>query len=213
MVYILKLVQLDSDLTVPEIPLRLALHGLLLEIVPLVIEFFASGQADLYFDAAVFEVDLKRHEGVALGLYLSRQFHDLALMQQEPSSSQGLAVENIALFIRADIHTVHKSFAVVDRDISFLDTALALTDGFHLCAEQLDPCLIFFLYKIIMVGFLVVCYQFDRILAAHFLPFLPFPFLLPVCLPALPDSTLPVRSIKGLSLRGLPTFFFRPPFV
>ena len=55
MVYILKLVQLDSDLTVPEIPLRLALHGLLLEIVPLVIEFFASGQADLYFDAAVFD--------------------------------------------------------------------------------------------------------------------------------------------------------------
>ena len=131
-------------------------------------------------------------------------------MQQKSLSSEGLAVEDVALLIGTDVHTVHKCFAVVDRDIGFLDTALSLADGFHLCAEQFDPRLIFFFYKIVVVGFLVVRHQFDRILAAHFLPFLPLPLLLPVCLPALPESILPVRSIKGLSLPFFLLFFCRP---
>ena len=64
---------LHLDLAVAEIPLRLALHGLLLEVIALVVELLASGEADLYFDPAVLEVDLQGHQGIALGLNLAGQ--------------------------------------------------------------------------------------------------------------------------------------------
>ena len=119
---------LHLDLAVAEIPLGLPLHCLLLEVVALVVKFLASGEADLYFDPAVLEVDLERHQSVALGLNLSGQLHDLPLVQEQTPFSEGLAVENIALLVGADIHALHESFAVINGDIGLLDAALALAD-------------------------------------------------------------------------------------
>ena len=166
----------DLDLAIPEVPLHLALHCLFLEVVSLVVELLASRKTDLHLDASVLEVDLKRHQGVALGLHLSGKFHDLALVKQELSLSEGLAVENIAFLVGTDIHTLHKGFAVINGDIGLLDAALALPDRFHLCSEQFDPCLVFLFYEIVVVGLLVVASILPvRSRNSFFLPlFLPF---------------------------------------
>ena len=66
---------------------------------------------------------------------------------------------------------------MINGDIGLLNAALALADGFHFCSEQLDPCLVFLFYEIVVVGLLVVGHQLDRFLGAHFLPFLSLCFL------------------------------------
>ena len=211
LVYIRKPFQLDSNLAVAEISLGLPLHGFLLEVVTLVVELLATCEANLYFDPAVLEIDLKGHQGVALGLDLAGQLHDLALVQEQAPLSEWLAVENIAFLVGADIHSLYESFAVINGDIGLLDAALALADGLHLCSEQFDPRLILLFYEIIVVSLLVVGNQLDRFLGAHFLPFLSLCFLRPVCLPDLPARILPVRSRNSFFLPFLLPFSLSGP--
>ena len=149
----------DRDLVVP---FHFPLHILLPDILALVIELLAPCQTDLDLDPAVLEIDLQGHQGIALGLDLAGQLEDLSLVQEQAAFAQGLTVEDIALFIRADVHAFNESFSMIDGYISFLDTALAHADRFDLCSEKLDPAFVFFFYKVIVVGLLVVGYQLHR---------------------------------------------------
>ena len=149
----------DRDLVVP---FHFPFHILLPDILALVIELFAPCQADLDLDPSVFEVDLQGHQGIALGLDLAGQLEDLSLVQEQAAFAQGLTVEDIALFIGADVHALNESFSVINGYISFFDAAFAHTDRLDLGSEKLDPAFVFFFYKVIVVGLLVVGYQLHR---------------------------------------------------
>ena len=89
------------------IALRLAADSLFAQIVALVIEFFAPRKPDFNLDQSLFEIYLKRHNGIPLGLDLALQPEDLALVQKQPSSAEGFPVKNIALLIGTDIHSLY----------------------------------------------------------------------------------------------------------
>ena len=91
-----------------ELALRLAAHVLLRDIRPLVIELFASRKSDLDLDSGISEIDLKRNNREALlGRFLLK-FQNLIFMHEKFLDAERIAVENISLFIRADMHSLDK---------------------------------------------------------------------------------------------------------
>lgn len=52
----------------------------------------------------------------------------LALVQQKPPRPQGVTVEDIALFVRGNVHSVNEHLTVVDLAVALLKVKLALTD-------------------------------------------------------------------------------------
>ena len=81
-------------------------------------------------------------------------------MHQQPPGTNGIAVENIAVFVRADVHAVNVQLAVFDRTVRVFQIQRALTDGFDLRAAQLDAGFVARFDEIIMARFAVDCCSF-----------------------------------------------------
>ena len=79
-------------------------------------------------------------------------------MHQKFLRSQWIFVEDIALFIGTDMHSVYDHFALFNADKCFFDTAFSHAQRLYLCAVKFHTCLVFFLQKIIMVSLLVIRY-------------------------------------------------------
>ena len=133
-----------------------ALHVAAGGILALIIQLFAAAYTELELDAGAFEIKRERYEGVALLFDDTEQAVDLPLMKQELAHTHRVAVENIALFIRADMHSVDEHFAVHDRTPGILQVDTAAAQRFHLGAHKLNAGFERFLDKIIVVGFFVL---------------------------------------------------------
>ena len=102
----------ESDLQfIPVFPFRFAAHSFFAQVIPFVIELFAAGQTDLYFDKSLFKIDLEGHDRISLSLYLSLETKDLLFVQEEPAASEGFPVKNIPLLIRTYVHAFNKGLA------------------------------------------------------------------------------------------------------
>ena len=82
-------------------------------------------------------------------------------MHQQFSCPERVFVEDVALLVGIDVHTIDIDLVLVDPHEGFLDAAFSHTDGFDFRSKQLNAALKFLIDKIVMVSLLVVSYQFD----------------------------------------------------
>ena len=145
---------LHPDLVVS---LALPVQFLPAQVFPLIVELLASGKTDLNFTPPALQVDLERNQCIALDLNGAGEFGNFRFVKQELPLAQRIAVEDIALLIRADIHSLDKGLSVVHAHIGFLDADLSLPDRLDLRAVKDNSALIFFFDKIIVVGLFIIC--------------------------------------------------------
>ena len=88
------------------------------------------------------------------------ELHDLALVHQKLAVAERLAVEDVAFFVGAYVHSDDEKLAVFDRAVGILKVYRALTDAFYLCAEKSDARFVFLIHEIVVVGFFILCDYF-----------------------------------------------------
>ena len=132
----------------------------------LVIELFALGKTQLDFDPGVGEIDGQGDESHAVLFDGAVQAHDLALVHEQLTRAAGILVENIALFIGADVHAVDGKLPVLDDAVGVLQVDVALTDGLDLCPHKGDARLELFQNEIVVVSFTVFGDDLDAV-ACH----------------------------------------------
>ena len=99
----------------------------------------ALGQGNLDLDPPLLcEHHLGRDEGVAFFADLADEPLDLLAVEKKLFLPKGIVVENIGLFVRADVHMDKENLAVPDFGVAVLQADPALPDGFHLAAQQGD---------------------------------------------------------------------------
>lgn len=132
-------------------------HIPFLDALAFIIEFLALCDSDFNLHiSSIVQIHLGRNEGIAILGLRFLQGADFSLVEQKSPSPQRISVEDIAHFVRADIHADNKSLSIFDFDIGLANAALARADGFDLRSEELQPRLIGVLYKIIMISLFVL---------------------------------------------------------
>ena len=137
--------------------------------MPLVIELFAPRQADLYLDHGVLEIDREGDQGIALLGDLANHLPDLISVEKELADPERIPVEDVSLLIGADVHAIDEHLPLFLPDEGLLDGTPAHADRLDLRADQGDPGLVFFFYKIIVIRLLVVGDQLRSFFLCHFL--------------------------------------------
>ncbi len=122
----------DSQVCTFEVTLKLAALVLLCHIGTLVIQLFAAAETDLNLDEAVLEIHAERNQRESLGLQGAAQLVQFGAVQEELPVPERIAVENIPLFIRIDMHAVNVALSVFDAAPGFFNGAVSCPDGFHL---------------------------------------------------------------------------------
>ena len=125
--------------------------------VSLIVQLLSSAKSDLDLDVLSRKVKREGNESISLLCHQTAKLHDLLFVHQKLSIPQRLSVENVALLIRADVHSHHKELSVLDGAIGILQVDRALTNAFDLGAEQGDPRLVFFVHEIIVPCLAVLC--------------------------------------------------------
>ena len=77
-------------------------------------------------------------------------------MQQQFSRPQWIFVEDIALFIGADMHMFNEQLPILSMNEGFLDAAFPHAQGFYFSTCKCNTGFIFFFDKIIMIRLLIV---------------------------------------------------------
>ena len=111
----------------------------------------------------VIDIDVQRVTGVSQEISLKRAWELMKTdtLQTLPivDASQKLlgliTIEDIALFIRRNVHATHENLTVLERTVGILEIDLSQTDGLYLGACKLNACLVFFLDKVVMPCFFV----------------------------------------------------------
>ena len=127
----------------------------------------AHADAQVQLHPAVLQVHIQRHQGVPLPLHLRAQLADLAFMQQQPFGTQRIGVEDIALLIGADVHSLNEHFAVFHNGVAFLQVHPALAHGLDFRALQFDAALDAFLHEEIVACLPVLGNGLDADLLRH----------------------------------------------
>ena len=78
----------------------------------LVVKLFTLAHAKLHFHLAFRKVKRKGDEGVAVFIAKHHQLENLSFVHQKLALAQRIAVEDIALFIGADMYAFRKELAV-----------------------------------------------------------------------------------------------------
>ena len=86
----------------------------------LVVELFALAQADFHLDAAMLEVERKGNESIALQLALLVQTPDLGLVGQQTPHPQRVLIEDVAVVVGSDVHSLDQQLAVLNIDPAVL---------------------------------------------------------------------------------------------
>ena len=118
--------------------------------ITLVMQLFSLRKTDLQFHAGILQVNGKLYKGVSVLLDLRIQFVDLPAMHQQPPGPERILIEDIALLIRRDMHTVDKHLAVFKVAEGILQIDLSLTNGLDLGADEFDAGFVTLLNEIIM---------------------------------------------------------------
>lgn len=136
----------------------LSVRALFRRVVALIIELLALRESYIHFDILPRKVYVKRDKGIAVARDLTQKTRYFTFVKQEPSRPQRVFIENIALFIRRDVHTVDKHLSRIYLAVALFKIYLSLPYAFYLCSEQLYARFGFFLYEILVVRFLVLRY-------------------------------------------------------
>lgn len=129
-------------------PLGIPLGGGL----PLIIQFLTSGHCQLHLYPWTGEVQGEGNKGVPILLNLGLEFENLPLVQQQLTGAPGVLVEDVALLIGGDMHSVEKHLAILDDTKGVLQVYIPLAHGLDLSSRQFDASFIFILDKVVMEG-------------------------------------------------------------
>ena len=100
-------------------------------ILPFVIKLFPLGKADFHFRPAVLKVNGKGDNRIALFRYAANKLPYLLPVQKKFPYPQGILIKNIALLVRAYMHSINKNFSPLNPDKGLLHTAFPHTQGFY----------------------------------------------------------------------------------
>lgn len=121
----------------------------------LVVELLTLGDTDLDLDSRILEIEGEGDQRVTVALGQHLQLGDLALVHEQLAYTQRIFIEDIALFIGADMASVEEELTVFDNAEAILQIDCALAQGFDLCAEELNACFVSILDKIVVPGLAV----------------------------------------------------------
>ena len=135
--------------------------------VALVVQMLAHAYAQLHLHPAVLQVQLQRDQRIALALHHLQELSDLGLVQQQLFGPHGIGVEDVALLVGADVHALHKHFAVLDPGVALLQVHTSLADGFYFRAVQGKTAFVGFLHKVVVPRAAVGGHGLDALLPGH----------------------------------------------
>src|SRR5262249_7907520 len=120
--------------------------------LPLVIEFFAFGQCQLDFDAAVLEVHFCRNYGETLLLRAAGKPVDFGSVHQQFSRASGLMVFAVAMTIRANVSIHEPDFSTAYGSVAVFEITTAFPDRFHFGSGKHNSALMRLQNKIVVVS-------------------------------------------------------------
>ena len=135
--------------------------------LPLVVELLALAEPHLHLHPSVPEIDGEGHQRQPVLGDLGAQLQDLALVHEQPPHPVGVAVEDVALFVGADVHAADKDLAVFHGAEGVLEVQRPGADGLDLRAAQLDARLVAVQDKIVVVCLAVRRRLLDPFLLRH----------------------------------------------
>ena len=88
-------------------------------------------------------------------------------MHQKSFHPHRVTVKDVALFIRADVHSFDENFAVINTAPGIFQIDPSGTDRLDLGSEKLDPGFVGFEDKIIVISFFVLCHPRQVFVSRH----------------------------------------------
>ena len=90
-----------------------------LDVVAFVVVFLAAGDCDFHLGQShLVDKDGKRHERQTFQGRIADELPDFLFMQQQLSRTQRIYVEPVALFVRADVHSIHDDLVALDLGVA-----------------------------------------------------------------------------------------------
>ena len=124
--------------------------------IPLIVQLFASAKSDLNLEPGAFEIDLERNQGITLLGDEALELHDLLFVHEQAAVAKGLAVENIAVLVGADVDTDGVELTVLNRAVGILEVDATAADALDLGSVELDPCLVLLVDEVVVICFFVL---------------------------------------------------------
>src|SRR4029077_12463965 len=118
---------------------HLALRMALRDGLSLVVRLLAAPDPEQQLGAALGEVELQRHERVALLLERLPELLDLGAVEQQLALPHRVQVPAIALLVGWDVELHHPRLAVLDRGPGLLEARLPRPEALHLGACEHEP--------------------------------------------------------------------------
>lgn len=106
-------------------PLHLAVGFTLLEVLAAIDILLTFAECDLDFDAAIFPVERKRHDSVALDGPGLVEFADLGLVEEKAPRRLGGVILAVAEVVFVDVSVVEERNSIFDTDEGVADLAFA----------------------------------------------------------------------------------------
>ena len=97
------------------------------DVLAFVVVLFTGGKSDLQFSFAAREVEFERYEGVSFFSRFSKEFQYFFFVHEEFAFAHRLMVEDVALFVRADVHLTDHHFTVFDVGIAVFEVGSSCT--------------------------------------------------------------------------------------
>lgn len=148
-------------------PVHSSLCIALCDVAALIIELFALRYGELQLHLTVLQVQLGRDEAIAIGLRERAELTNLALVKKKLSFAKRIAIEDIALFIRADMHADDENFSVLDLGIGVLNIDFSHTNTLHLGPYKSDTALISIFDEVFMPCLSIFTEELDSRLYRH----------------------------------------------
>ena len=114
----------------------ITLCGLFRLDIAFIVKLFALAEPQLDFDILAEKIHRKRYERITLLPDGAEEPVDLAPVHEQLARAVGIAVEDIALFVRADVYAVGDKLAVFDTAEGILQIHPSAADGFDLCPAK-----------------------------------------------------------------------------
>jgi len=125
--------------------------------VTLVIQLLAAAESHLQLDTGVFEIQGEGNKCVAIPFDVAQQTHDLFFVHEQLAFTQRIAIEDVALFVGADVHADDEHLTVNDLTERVLEIDRTASQALDLGTHQRDSALKGLVHEIVVTRFAVKC--------------------------------------------------------
>ena len=133
-----------------EMAVHLALCILCGGSVAFVVQLLASAQSHLEFDFGVLKIQREGNQRASVALDAAKQAHDLFFVHEQLALAQRIAVEYVALFVGADMHTDDPHLTVDDLAEGIFEIDRAASQALDLGAYQRNTALKGLVHEIVV---------------------------------------------------------------